>query len=777
MVTFSMLIFYNFEPWKNYSIKIKLFMKRSNYLTLFMVIVISMACSSSKNHNEAYEWKNVTITGGGFVDGIVFHPTEKDLRYARTDMGGAYRWDEQAKRWIPLTDWVSYAESNLMGIESIALDPNDPDKLYMACGTYTRERSPNGEILVSNDRGNTFTRLKVPFKFGGNENGRGNGERMRVDPLNGNIIYLGTRHAGLWKSTDAGMSWNKVESFPDVTETAPDSLSEREQRRWMWNQRGSGIVWIAYAPQKTTADKSQHIFAGVSLMNRHNLFQSTDGGKTWEAVAGQPTQYRPTQGKISSNGNLYIAYGNTPGPSRMTNGGVWKYNIETEKWTDITPDKPNPETGKTFGYATVEVAPSNPETILASVFHRWGEHGGADIYRSTNGGETWKPIMESGAEFDYSIAPYTEYTPLHWMFDVEINPFNPNHAIFTTGFGGFETFNLSDIDNNKPVKWSVYTRGIEETVPLSLCSPPEGAHLITGIGDYAGFVHWNLDKAEEGQYFKNPFFGNCDDVTCAWQKPEVIVRVGISSGHHNSSNIGYSVDYGKSWKPATMPTDDSRHGSIAVSADGATWVWTPQRQKPYRTSNKGETWAEITELTANTRVVADKVNPLKFYAVDLYEGVLYQSTDGAKSFTTSKISLENGLAQQGSNRGDRRGGQDRIYATPGYENDLWIAAFNGLYHAPIGKVFSLQPKVSEIHGFGFGKAAPGEDYPALYLIGTVNGTRGIYRSDDKAQSWVRINDDEHEWGLLLHITGDPKKYGRVYIGTHGRGAIYGDPLN
>jgi hypothetical protein len=65
--------------------------------------------------------------------------------------------------------------------------------------------------------------------------------------------------------------------------------------------------------------------------------------------------------------------------------------------------------------------------------------------------------------------------------------------------------------------------------------------------------------------------------------------------------------------------------------------------------------------------------------------------------------------------------------------------------------------------------------PALYLVGTVDGVRGIFRSDDFAVTWLRINDDRHQWGLLMHITGDPKKYGRVYVGTHGRGTIYGDP--
>jgi hypothetical protein len=83
--------------------------------------------------------------------------------------------------------------------------------------------------------------------------------------------------------------------------------------------------------------------------------------------------------------------------------------------------------------------------------------------------------------------------------------------------------------------------------------------------------------------------------------------------------------------------------------------------------------------------------------------------------------------------------------------------------------------VQELHAFGFGKAAPGRSNAELYMVGTVDRQRGIFRSDDSAETWKRINDDAHQWGLVLQITGDPKKYGRVYVGTHGRGVIYGDP--
>jgi hypothetical protein len=37
---------------------------------------------------DSYTWRNVPIGGGGFVRGIVFHQTEPNLIYARTDRAG-----------------------------------------------------------------------------------------------------------------------------------------------------------------------------------------------------------------------------------------------------------------------------------------------------------------------------------------------------------------------------------------------------------------------------------------------------------------------------------------------------------------------------------------------------------------------------------------------------------------------------------------------------------------------------------------------------------------
>lgn len=122
-----------------------------------------------------------------------------------------------------------------------------------------------------------------------------------------------------------------------------------------------------------------------------------------------------------------------------------------------------------------------------------------------------------------------------------------------------------------------------------------------------------------------------------------------------------------------------------------------------------------------------------------------------------------------------RGGQDQLYPAPDREGDLWLASHDGLCH-PVGPSgFTGVGGPVNIHAFGFGKSAPGADYPAIYVVGDLNGQPGIFRSDDRGKSWVRINDDQHQWGLILQITGDPRIYGRVYVGTHGRGILYGDP--
>src|SRR5271165_7486602 len=106
--------------------------------------------SGGTTQSAAYEWKNVTILGGGFVSGVIFSPIEKGLVYARTDVGGAYRWNGADQTWTALQDDLP-RDSAFMGIESIAPDPVDANRVYAAVGTYVKSWAGNGAILKSND--------------------------------------------------------------------------------------------------------------------------------------------------------------------------------------------------------------------------------------------------------------------------------------------------------------------------------------------------------------------------------------------------------------------------------------------------------------------------------------------------------------------------------------------------------------------------------------------------------------------------------------------------
>src|SRR5690349_17341053 len=70
----------------------------------------------------------------------------------------SYSWDERTARWTPLTDHLGWDDWNLLGVESLAVDPAHPDRLYLALGAYAQAWAGNGAVLRSEDRGATWTR-------------------------------------------------------------------------------------------------------------------------------------------------------------------------------------------------------------------------------------------------------------------------------------------------------------------------------------------------------------------------------------------------------------------------------------------------------------------------------------------------------------------------------------------------------------------------------------------------------------------------------------------
>lgn len=720
--------------------------------------------------DESYIWRNVAIGGGGFVTGVEFHPTERGLAYARTDVGGAYRWDESAARWTPLLDGLGQPEWNWQGVESLAVDPTDANRVYLAVGTYTLPVADvsNGAILRSKDRGRTWAVAQLPFKLGANESGRGSGERLMVDPNFPSLIYLGTRRDGLWQSTDRGETWNRVPGWPNIPD---DSVKFRQEPGGRYNPlaQAVGVVWVRIDRcSGKVGQPTPVVYAAISRTGE-SIFRSTDAGKTWVPVPNQPTAFRPTNAALAPDGTLYLTYADEPGPSRMRDGAVWKFEPKSGAWTELTPEKPSAP-DRTFGYAGVCVDPSDPETLLVTTWNR--REPCDEIFRSIDRGKTWAPLM-ANATWDHSSAPYTETMTHHWMSDPEIDPFNRDRIVFNTGYGLWASTNATKAGPSQPVHWVFFNNGLEETVPLALISPPEGAHVISGVGDIDGFVHDDFSVSPPSGRFSAPGYKNTEWLDYAAMRPATIVRTGTT---YQDDRIlaAISDDGGRTWASlATEPPhpNDSHKfatGPIAISADAKTIAWTPKGGAPFFTADRGKEWRE-TSLPADACAVADCVEAETFYTYSSTQGTLHLSTDGGRSFAR----IQSSLALPPSRHGHFDYGT--LAAVPGRAGELWLATGTQLYRfAKQGRQRMDFPDFSDAVAVGFGKAAPGAEYPAVFVVGKYKGRHGIYRSDDVGGSWLRITDDAHQFGSASHVTGDPRVFGRVYFCTGGRGIVYGE---
>ena len=701
-----------------------------------------------------YWWRNVPVFGGGYVTGVIYNQSSGDL-YLRTNVGGAWRWNPCTGEWIPLLDYIGQAqtyEEYLDYVLSLATDPANPQRLYVAVGGYLNYTG-NGAVLISTDRGATWSQSNLSFPVGGNDNGSPTGERLQVDPNLPSTLYLASQNNGLWRSQNSGQTWSQMTGLTQ-----------------------NNLNFIRPDPSSSSPGTAcQRLFVGVQATSQ-DVWMSTNGGLTWAAVSGQPAAYYPMRCVLAGN-YFYVSYCNsdTTGPGGATAGAVWRYNISGANWSNISP--PN----TSYGIGGLCIDPQHPNILMAGTMDDYSP--GNEIYRSTNGGSTWNGVLRN-ATIDGSEAPYTiaNFTWQNWISDVEINPANSNEVIFVTGYGIYMTENITRADTGQKATWTFPDKGLEETVVLGLASPPSGPHLLSALADLDGFRYDNFNTSPpNGDY--SPFFPISSSIDFAELSPNVVARSHTRNYIGDSGPRGsYSLDGGTTWtRFSTEPSGAADSGVLAVAADGSVIVWTPAGEGPYYSTatgagtyystDFGTTWTASSGLPNDLEPIADRVNPRKFYAYDTVNGVVYASTDGGVHFSQVATSLPTFPSYEDFG--------PLLKAVFGQEGNLWLAGgAGGLWRSVnSGATFTQVSTVQSALQVGFGMAAPSKTYPTIFIVGTVGGTYGFFQSDDQGTNWTRINDNQHQFAAIYCLTGDPRIYGRVYVGTGGRGTVYADPVS
>src|SRR5262245_53239387 len=155
----------------------------------------------------SYTWKPLRVGAGGWLTGLDVSRDGATM-VVRTDTYGAYVWDPTWRQVVTATSMPA-ADVNTddpAGVYEIRVAPSNAMRLYM---------SYRGSIYRSDNRGFTWVRTVFgPIPMDPNDDFRTFGEKMAVDPANPDVAYAGTPQNGLFRTLNAGASWQRMTAVP-----------------------------------------------------------------------------------------------------------------------------------------------------------------------------------------------------------------------------------------------------------------------------------------------------------------------------------------------------------------------------------------------------------------------------------------------------------------------------------------------------------------------------------------------------------------------------------
>lgn len=463
---------------------------------------------------EAYQYEALSIPGGGFVTGFCFHPHTPHVCYARTDIGGVYRFLFEEKRWIPLFDWVDAARNGLMQVSALALDPDRPGRLFALCGneSYRHRRAGQSAFLVSEDFGETFLVKPVPFRVNGNGPARSCGSRLCFA---GGTLYYASQEQGLFCSQDLGEHW---EPIPTPHPNLNFVYVPPTQNYIILSSIGDPVLHPAPPLTEDVLRAAPRKPEPIPEAREHSLFIGTQNGHFTplpmpeisqnilpKGLVGVSYQAQNPSEKHPDELHFYVAFSGAGSANAFapyhsfacdsggsTAGRLWCYHFDGHgsllHTEDITPD-----IGTDAGLGGVAV---HKNMIYCATIGQYGN----SVYRSLDGGKHFSKVLspKDTEKMDVDVPylkPYynNRHIPLHWMSCLALSPHDPNLLLINTGTGVFGSTCAAAPEET--LRFTTLCNGMEETVHLNIYAPPEGAvQALDIVGDLGGFAFQDVTR-------------------------------------------------------------------------------------------------------------------------------------------------------------------------------------------------------------------------------------------------------------------------------------------
>ena len=213
---------------------------------------------------------------------------------------------------------------------------------------------------------------------------------IAINPSNTDIMYTASSTLGVYKSTDAGATWNSA---------------------------NTGLLNIAVLSLAISASDPQVLYAGTNFGTNDGVYKTTDGGGSWtRIVTGIQESAKGIQAIAVDPTNSAVAYiavfdGVTDSPV-----GLYKTTDGGNNWNGLTNG-----IGAIKNFLAVAVDPVNPDNVYAGTsFFVATSLGPSTIYKSTDAGASWTEV-NNGLPTDPS-----EINPVR---TINISPDNPDIVI------------------------------------------------------------------------------------------------------------------------------------------------------------------------------------------------------------------------------------------------------------------------------------------------------------------------------------------------------------